>query len=103
MCSGAETVGLGDGDEIIGRPLLRKHDGNSLVSIFLDVGYDKDYDAYGFGEYRGGYSDPYRGDSYNDEYSYDYQPSYVSARRGMGRTSMVGDHFGFSLLTKLCS
>ncbi|XP_043231757.1 heterogeneous nuclear ribonucleoprotein Q-like isoform X1 [Amphibalanus amphitrite] len=53
-----------------------------------DVGYDRDYEAYGYGEYQGGYSDPYY-DDYYDERSYGYQPSYVSAR-ARGRPSMAG-------------
>ena len=61
--------------------------------VFLDVGYDKDYEEYGYREYQGGYSDPYSDDNYQDGYSNDYQPRSAPAR-GRGMPSMVGDHFG---------
>lgn len=46
-----------------------------LLAIFSDVPPDYDYDYYAYGEYRGGYSDPYYDEYYGrgfDEYEYGY-------------------------------
>lgn len=46
---------------------------------------DYDYDYYGYGDYRGGYSDPYYDDYYRyEDYFYDYPPAAPQAR-GRGR------------------
>lgn len=46
---------------------------------------DYDYDYYGYGDYRGGYSDPYYDDYYRyEDYYYDYAPPPPPAR-GRGR------------------
>lgn len=46
---------------------------------------DYDYDYYGYGDYRGGYSDPYYDDYYRyEDYFYDYPPATPQAR-GRGR------------------
>uniref|UniRef100_T1IVI9 RRM domain-containing protein n=1 Tax=Strigamia maritima TaxID=126957 RepID=T1IVI9_STRMM len=45
--------------------------------------YDYDYDYYGYGDYRGGYADPYYDDYYRYDDYYDY--SYGPGPRGRGR------------------
>lgn len=54
---------------------------------------DYDYDYYGYGDYRGGYSDPYYDDFYRyEDYYYEYQPVPTQAR-GRGRqTAPVWDY-----------
>lgn len=50
--------------------------------LFLDY----DYDYYGYGDYQGGYSDPYYDDYYRyEDYYYDYSPQPM----GRGRTKSV--------------
>lgn len=50
--------------------------------LFLDY----DYDYYGYGDYQGGYSDPYYDDYYRyEDYYYDYSPYPM----GRGRTKSV--------------
>lgn len=52
-----------------------------LFLFFIDY----DYDYYGYGDYRGGYSDPYYDDYYRyEDYYYDYAPPPPPAR-GRGR------------------
>ncbi|KAJ8675044.1 hypothetical protein QAD02_010830 [Eretmocerus hayati] len=47
--------------------------------------YDYDYDYYGYGDYRGGYSDPYYDDYYRyEDYYFEYAPPPPPAR-GRGR------------------
>lgn len=52
-----------------------------MLCVFIDY----DYDYYGYGDYRGGYSDPYYDDFYRyEDYYYDYAPPPPPAR-GRGR------------------
>jgi len=52
-----------------------------LLCVFIDY----DYDYYGYGDYRGGYSDPYYDDYYRyEDYYFDYPPPPPPAR-GRGR------------------
>uniref|UniRef100_A0A6M2DRU9 Putative heteroproteinous nuclear ribonucleoprotein r rrm superfamily n=1 Tax=Xenopsylla cheopis TaxID=163159 RepID=A0A6M2DRU9_XENCH len=52
--------------------------------------FDYDYDYYGFGDYRGGYSDPYFDDYYRyEDYYFDYS-SPQGARGAHGRTLSAG-------------
>ncbi|XP_023241425.1 heterogeneous nuclear ribonucleoprotein Q [Centruroides vittatus] len=54
-------------------PLMRSYD------------YDYDYDYYGYGDYQGGYADPYYEDyygHYDDYYDYDYAPAPRAPTRG---------------------
>lgn len=66
---------------------------------------DYDYDYYGYGDYRGGYSDPYYDDFYRyEDYYYDYQPVPQAQSRGRGRQSApVGEisKLKFSFLSVL--
>jgi hypothetical protein len=59
------------------------------ISAKLDLSWlflDYDYDYYGYGDYRGGYSDPYFDDYYRyDDYYYDYALHPSAAPRGRGR------------------
>ncbi|XP_037079859.1 heterogeneous nuclear ribonucleoprotein R-like [Pollicipes pollicipes] len=64
-----------------GRPPMGRGD--------YDVDYDYDYDMYGYGDYRGGYSDPYYDEYSNDDYYYDY-PASSPAPRGRGKPPMAG-------------
>ncbi|XP_043232975.1 heterogeneous nuclear ribonucleoprotein Q-like isoform X2 [Amphibalanus amphitrite] len=64
-----------------GRPPMGRGD--------YDVDYDYDYDMYGYGDYRGGYSDPYYDEYSNDDYYYDY-PASAPAPRGRGKPPMAG-------------
>lgn len=51
------------------------------MCVFIDY----DYDYYGYGDYRGGYSDPYYDDYYRyEDYYFDYAPPPPPAR-GRGR------------------
>ncbi|KAK6617031.1 hypothetical protein RUM44_005388 [Polyplax serrata] len=53
--------------------------------------YEYDYDYYGYGDYRGGYSDPYYDDFYRyDEYFYDYTPPLPPARGTRSRQALLG-------------
>lgn len=73
---------------------------------------DYDYDYYGYGDYRGGYSDPYYDDYYRyEDYYFDYPPPPPQAR-GRGRQPQpVGRleqiyyynkiHFGFVRAVRL--
>ncbi|KAJ8920437.1 hypothetical protein NQ315_005305 [Exocentrus adspersus] len=59
--------------------------GSSWLNWELLSFIDYDYDYYGYGDYRGGYSDPYYDDYYRyEDYYYDYQPAPTQAR-GRGR------------------
>lgn len=52
-----------------------------VMCVFIDY----DYDYYGYGDYRGGYSDPYYDDYYRyEDYYFDYAPPPPPAR-GRGR------------------
>ena len=67
-----------------------------LLCVFIDY----DYDYYGYGDYRGGYSDPYYDDYYRyEDYYFDYPPPPPPAR-GRGRQPQpVGRSFQVVLLT----
>ena len=56
--------------------------------LFLDY----DYDYYGYGEYQGGYSDPYYDEFYRyEDYYYDYPPPPLGGR-GRTKSAPVGSH-----------
>lgn len=54
-----------------------------MLCVFIDY----DYDYYGYGDYRGGYSDPYYDDYYRyEDYYFDYAPPPPPPpARGRGR------------------
>lgn len=68
------------------RKSLLENPWNKLAKLGLIVSFiDYDYDYYGYGDYRGGYSDPYYDDYYRyEDYYYDYPPAPPQAR-GRGR------------------
>ncbi|XP_042236500.1 heterogeneous nuclear ribonucleoprotein Q-like isoform X6 [Homarus americanus] len=59
--------------------------------------YDYDYDYYGYGDYQGGYSDPYYDDYYRyEDYYYDYSPYPM----GRGRTKSVPAGRGYGMANR---
>nr|XP_023016259.1 heterogeneous nuclear ribonucleoprotein Q [Leptinotarsa decemlineata] len=65
--------------------ILRARERRMMQMMQVRGGIDYDYDYYGYGDYRGGYSDPYYDDFYRyEDYYYDYQPAPTQAR-GRGR------------------
>lgn len=55
-----------------------------VISCYVFIDYD--YDYYGYGDYRGGYSDPYYDDYYRyEDYYYDYAPTLPPTSRGRSR------------------
>ncbi|XP_042869004.1 heterogeneous nuclear ribonucleoprotein R-like isoform X3 [Penaeus japonicus] len=59
--------------------------------------YDYDYDYYGYGDYQGGYSDPYYDDYYRyEDYYYDYSPQPM----GRGRTKSVPAGRGYGMASR---
>lgn len=61
---------------------------NMSTNRFVLIDYD--YDYYGYGEYRGGYCDPYYDDYYRyDEYFYDFPPPPPPARGTRSRQALL--------------